>query len=234
MLAFSRLSALPLTQFSGHLARRLGSSHIYMIRNRWWNGWCRGGLGIGFLLVLNLGAVKEAKASTARTLGFSEIAKSAEIIADVTVQNLQSYWAAPAGGKAIRTRVDFAVNSAIKGNPGQTLSLEFLGGTVGDRSLRVPGVPQFAVGERYILFSAGPNQPLVCPVLGLDQGAMRVIHDNESNVDRVYRHWGQPVSATEKFESKVPTVAGATTRAYLRSADTVETFTGRARAAAAQ
>ena len=98
----------------------------------------------------------------------------------------------------------------------------------------MPDVPQFSPGERYILFCAGPGKALVCPVLGLDQGAMRVVHDNESNVDRVFRHWGQPVNRNEKFETKVPVIAGATTRDYLRSADTVEQFLERVRQEAAK
>jgi len=175
-----------------------------------------------------------SNASTARTLSFAELSKSAEIIADVTVQNVESYWATPAGVKAIRTKVTFTVNRAIKGNPGQSLALEFLGGQVGDRALAVPGLPRFSVGERFIIFSAGPDQALVCPVLGLDQGAMRVVHDTESNVDRVYRNWGQPVNENEPFETRVPVTAGVTTRDYLRSADTVERFTERVRQAVNQ
>ena len=64
-----------------------------------------------------------AVASLARTLSLAEITKSAEIIADVTVQNVQSYWAAPAGVKAIRTRVSFLVLQSIKGNPGRSFTL---------------------------------------------------------------------------------------------------------------
>ncbi|HEY0789795.1 MAG TPA: hypothetical protein VGD78_01910, partial [Chthoniobacterales bacterium] len=85
-------------------------------------------VGIGLLLA-SAGLGRSTYASTARTLGLVEMAKAAEIIADVTVTNLQSYWAAPAGVKAIRTKVTFAVNQVVKGNPGQTLTLEFLGGS---------------------------------------------------------------------------------------------------------
>ncbi|MBV9999031.1 MAG: hypothetical protein JO015_07950 [Verrucomicrobia bacterium] len=176
----------------------------------------------------------QAMASLARTMSLEQICKSAEIIADVTVQNVQSYWATPAGTKAIRTRVSFLVLKSIKGNPGGSLTLDFLGGEIDGRGLKVPDVPQFSPGERYILFCAGPGKALVCPVLGLTQGAMRVVHDNESNVDRVYRHWGQPVNGTEKFETRVPAMTGVTTRDYLRSADTVDQFLERVRQAASQ
>jgi hypothetical protein len=175
-----------------------------------------------------------AAASLARPLTLAEISKSAEIIADVTVQEVQSYWAAPAGVKAIWTRVTFLVSRSIKGNPAQSLVLNFLGGEIDGRGLAVPGTPKFAPGERYVLFCAGTDKALVCPVLGLDQGAMRVVHDNEDNVDRVFRCWGQPVNQNEKFETRVPAVAGVTTRDYLRSADTVDRFLERVRQAQTQ
>src|SRR5690348_8060189 len=45
---------------------------------------------VGFVVILAL--VARSDASTARTLSLAEISKSAEIIADVTVQNVESYW----------------------------------------------------------------------------------------------------------------------------------------------
>jgi hypothetical protein len=111
-----------------------------------------------------------AAASLARTLSFAEISKSAEIVADVTVQNAQSYWAAPAGVTAIRTHVSFLVLQSVKGNPDRSFTLDFLGGEVDGPGLQVPDVPQFLPWERYILFCAAPGKALVCPVLGLTGG----------------------------------------------------------------
>jgi hypothetical protein len=56
----------------------------------------------------------------------SEISQKAEIIADVTAQNLSTFWVSPVGVKSIRTRVSLAVNWMINGAPSPTLSLEFL------------------------------------------------------------------------------------------------------------
>jgi hypothetical protein len=167
-----------------------------------------------------------AFASSARTLDLPEIAHQAEVIADVTVQKLTSYWSTPGGVRSIHTRVDFSVNRVIKGSVASTISLEFLGGEVQNRGLKVPGVPQFSVGERFIIFSHAPGLPFVSPIVGLDQGSLRVVHDSESNVDRVFRHWGQPVSEQEDFKSRVP-VSPATDRNYLRSANTVDHFAER-------
>jgi hypothetical protein len=168
-----------------------------------------------------------AFASSARTLDLPEIAKQADVIADVTVQNLTSYWSSPGGVRSIHTRVDFSINKVIKGSAASTISLEFLGGEVGDRGTKVPGVPQFSKGERFVIFSHAPGLPFVSPILGLDQGSLRVIHDDESNVDRVFRHWGQPVSEQEDFKSRIAVNQATTNRSYLRSANTVDHFAER-------
>jgi hypothetical protein len=175
-------------------------------------------------------SLPQAHASSAMPLSLRQITQSAALIADATVRSVTSYWATPSGAQTLRTKVTFTVNQALKGDPGPTFTLEFLGGTVGEQSLTVEGVPQFQPGERYILFSESPDKAVVCPILGLDQGALRVIHDQESNADRMFRHWGQPVNAQENFASRRPAVAGVTTRDYLRTADTVEEFLARVRA----
>ncbi len=183
-----------------------------------------GNLSLKISCVCILLASSSAFGSTALTLDLPELAQRAEIIADVTAQSLSSYWVSPAGAKSIRTRVNFTVNRMIKGTPAPTLSLEFLGGAVGNRGLKVAGIPQFAPNERYVIFSYAPDKTVICPILGLDQGALRVVHDNEGNVDRVFRFWGQPVSEQERFTSRMPAATGLTTRDYLRSADTVDRF----------
>jgi hypothetical protein len=157
------------------------------------------------------------------------IRRTLAVGAVATVQSVNSYWATPSGAQTLRTKVTFQVNQALKGSPGSTFTLEFLGGTAGEQSLTVEGVPQFQPGERYVIFSESPDKAVVCPILGLDQGALRVVHDHESNVDRVFRHWGQPVNAQEEFTSRSPVVPGVTTRDYLRTADTVQQFLNRVR-----
>jgi len=75
-----------------------------------------------------------------------------------------------------------------------------------------------------ILFSYGPDKSFVSPVIGFDQGALRVIKDQQNNVDRVYRWWGQPVNESQPFNSRVQVFAGTTTTEQLRAANSVEEF----------
>ena len=165
------------------------------------------------------------QATTVRQLDLPELAQQAEVIADVTVTGIQSYWASPAGGKAIHTRVTFSLNSApLKGQVASPFTLDFLGGTVGNHRMEVSGMPKFQVADRLILFSYGPDKTFVSPVIGFDQGAFRVIRDQQNNVDRVYRWWGQPVNESQPFNSRGPVSAGITTAQQLGAANSVEEF----------
>jgi len=166
-----------------------------------------------------------SQATTVKQLDLPELAQQAEIIADVTVAAVQSYWASPAGAKAIHTRVTFSLNSApLKGQVTSPFTLDFLGGTVGNHRMEVSGMPKLQVGDRLILFSYGPDKTFVSPLIGLDQGALRVIRDQQNNVDRVYRWWGQPVNESQPFNSRAPVSAGATTAEQLSTANSVEEF----------
>jgi len=166
-----------------------------------------------------------SQATAVRQLDLPELAQQAEVIADVTVTGIESYWASPAGGKAIHTRVTFSLNLApLKGQVTSPFTLDFLGGTVGDHRMEVSGMPKLQVGDRLILFSYGPDKTFVSPVIGFDQGALRVIRDQQDNVDRVYRWWGQPVNEAQPFNSRVPVSAETTTAEQLRAANSVEEF----------
>jgi hypothetical protein len=166
------------------------------------------------VFILAVASPMNSQATTVRQLDLPELAQQAEVIADVTVSGIESFWASPAGGKAIHTRVTFSLNSApLKGQVTSPFALEFLGGTIGNHRMEVSGMPKLQVGDRLILFSYGPDKTFVSPVIGFDQGALRVIRDQQSNVDRVYRWWGQPVNESQPFNSRVPVSAETKTAA---------------------
>jgi hypothetical protein len=177
------------------------------------------------VFILAAATCMNIQATTVRQLDLPELAQQAEVIADVTVTGIQSYWASPAGGKAIHTRVTFSLNSApLKGQVASPFTLDFLGGTVGNHRMEVSGMPKFQVGDRLILFSYGPDKSFVSPVIGFDQGALRVIRDEQNNVDRVYRWWGQPVNESQPFNSRGPLSAGTKATQQLGAANSVEEF----------
>jgi hypothetical protein len=90
--------------------------------------------------------------------------------------------------------------------------------------MEVSGMPKFQVGDRLILFSYGPDKTFVSPVIGFDQGALRVIRDQQNSVDRVYRWWGQPVNESYPFTSRAPASSKSATAEQLQPANSVEEF----------
>lgn len=72
-------------------------------------------------------------------------------IALVETVSVRSDWQTHAQGKHIVTTVRFKVERTLKGQAGQELQLEFLGGTIGGLTMEVDGMPQFQVGDRDVL-----------------------------------------------------------------------------------
>jgi len=75
------------------------------------------------------------------------------------------------------TTVTLRVEQALKGEfrAGDTLSFRQMGGTVGQTTLRTPGLPQFAAGDRVLLFlNARLDNPAVSPLVGWSQGCWRI------------------------------------------------------------
>jgi hypothetical protein len=164
-------------------------------------------------------------ATTVKVLDLPQLVQQAELIADVTVTNVASFWNAPAGGKAIHTRVTFQLNRPVlKGQVSSPFYLDFLGGVVGDRATRVAGMPEPKTGDRLIIFSYAPDKIFASPILGFDQGALRVVRTKEDNIDRVYRWWGQPVSESQPFTTRFAPSPTAVTPQLLRTANSVDDF----------
>ncbi|MBN1419715.1 MAG: hypothetical protein JXP34_13130 [Planctomycetes bacterium] len=102
----------------------------------------------------------------------------------------------------IATRYTFAVTEFIKGGgregggteaggAARTYTLTQLGGTVGERTLWIPGSARFSPGEEVIIFVAGGGRAEAPAVtVGLAQGKFQIYWDAESRVRRVRRSLG--------------------------------------------
>jgi hypothetical protein len=158
-------------------------------------------------------------------LELDDMIRQSDFIADVTVLKSESFRADPIVPAKIKTRVYFKVNQTLKGSVTGTFHLDFPGGTVGQITRTVMGMPTFQTAQRLIVFGrTDPNA--FSPLIGMAQGALQIIHDDATNVDRVYRWWGQPVNESESFAEKKATSAQASPD-YLRSAESVQAFTQR-------
>jgi hypothetical protein len=124
--------------------------------------------------------------------------------------DVRSQWVSTSSGPAIVTRVTFRVIRTLKGELGAQTQLEFLGGTVGEYRMEVPGIPRFRVGDEDVLFVDERGQP-VSPVVGFMHGRFRVLDEPGTGRRLVARHDFAPlVSVSEIGAATVsPRVASA-------------------------
>jgi hypothetical protein len=119
------------------------------------------------LLVAAISALSlpwRVSATSVLSISFEDlVAKSVTIIRGEAVA-VRSQWRDRSPDSPIVTIVTIRVLETLKGEPIGLLDLEFLGGSIGGRTLAVSDMPRFQVGDRDFLFinSAGrPMNPLV-------------------------------------------------------------------------
>ncbi len=154
-----------------------------------------------WLPVLCLGAllfgVRTASPTTVIAPTFVELVDNAREIFVGEVVARRSQWVDAPGGRAIVTLVTFRIVDSLKGGLRTETSLEFLGGTVGETSLMVAGMPEFKVGDRDVVFVG--NRSGVSPVMGLGYGRFRITKDPVRGADEVRTFDGAPLSSTSSL-----------------------------------
>jgi hypothetical protein len=127
---------------------------------------------------------------------FDQLVSASDLIVRGIVTDVHSVTVDTPQGEAIRTLVTLHVEKTLKGSAGADVTLSFLGGTVGHRTLTVHGMPKFEVGAREIVFVAN-NGHAMCPVLAAGHGRYHVRHDASTNRDLVLRDNGDPLQSTD-------------------------------------
>ena len=143
-------------------------------------------------------------APTARALSvipptFAELVAESESIVRGEVTAVRSAHDDDSPGRPIRTYVTFDVVRTLKGvTPAAgTLTLVFLGGTVGTDTLSIPGMPAFSLGDREILFVAR-NGKTYCPLIAAGHGRYRILRDAATQRDYVARENRTPLEDPEE------------------------------------
>jgi len=101
-------------------------------------------------------------------MSFEEIVTAADTIVVAEAIDSRAQWVTSGASRAIITRVTFRVTDTLKGLDRLLLPLEFRGGTIGDVSYEVSGVPTFELGDRAVLFVLAAR--VVSPIVGHMQG----------------------------------------------------------------
>ena len=151
-----------------------------------------------------LSFVRLAQATSVTEVSFPDLVQRADVIAVGTVAEIKEQW--DETRKAPLTFVTFSQLTVLKGNPGESMTLEFLGGrTPQGLVLTIPGVPQFTVGEKTVVFCAGNHRDF-CPLVGVWQGLLRVRTDPQRGVETVSDNFRVPITSIQagKFVKLTP------------------------------
>lgn len=160
------------------------------------------------LLFAALVATPPAGATSVIPPSFPELVAEAEAIYRGKVAAVESRRVArPDGGTVIKTFVTFTVDRVLKGAARGEVTLELLGGTVGEETLHVTGMPRFSVGQREFVF-VQKNGTQLCPLVGLMHGRYRVLTDENTPRDYVARDNGAPLTDTAEVELPMTPLPG--------------------------
>lgn len=121
-------------------------------------------------------AAAQALASVAIPLALDDLVSQSKGIVVGTVTAIESHW--DARRAAIDTTIEIAVSDILKGGPAvPTVTLKQSGGTVGGVHAWVNGSPEFALGERVLVFLS-TNADGSLRVLQLAQGKLSIVADD--------------------------------------------------------
>lgn len=136
---------------------------------------------------------------------FDALVAEADAVFEGEVVDVRSQTVTNGANEVITTQVSFRVAKTHKGNPGPVAVLEFLGGTVGNRTFVVDGVPQFAVGDQDILF-VNQHERLISPVVGMHYGRFKIARGAGGASRRVFGHHGGALALRMPAGSAAPEI----------------------------
>lgn len=124
---------------------------------------------------------------------FEQLVATAEVVVDGEVTGVRSELSDHEGRPLVNTFVTIRVIDTLKGTPGGTIELRMLGGTVGDVTLHVSGVPKFKAGERNLFFIEG-NGVNFCPLVAVPHGYYPITERASDGATVVLRSNGEPLA----------------------------------------
>jgi hypothetical protein len=161
-----------------------------------------------------------ARATSVIPPSFPELVHEADGIYRGRVTDIQARRAtAPDGTAIIKTHVTFTIERTLKGPARRELTLDFLGGTIGDESMSVGGMPKFTLGSTEYVF-VQRNGVQFCPLVAMGHGRYRLTRDNTSARDYIARDNGHPLTdlaeVALKLEDNLPAPVRAARAASAR------------------
>lgn len=112
-----------------------------------------------------------AIATTLEPVTLDEQIEQSEVIFRGRVESKDAEIEQLENGRRIVTHVTFIPTEIYKGRVPSRVTLDFLGGKMGDVEMVVDGMPVFEVGNEYVLFVSEDGNR-ACPVVGWTQGSL--------------------------------------------------------------
>ena len=137
---------------------------------------------------------------------FAELVAEADVIVRARVVSLQPFAEKSPAGEVLRTRITFVVEATLKGRHEGGLTLDFLGGELDGRGLRVPGMPTFTPGATEMLFVTRQGAGL-CPLVAAGHGRYRVLTDRVSGREFIARNDFTPLASEHDVQLPFTTAA---------------------------
>lgn len=130
-------------------------------------------LGWGLIAALGVAYAEGARASVVEALDLAALTATAEEVVVARVVAQASHY--DEHGRIV-TDVEMLVEQAEKGSaqPGKTVLVRRLGGSVNGVGMRVEGEPSFVSGERTLLFAQKLPKTTVLRAVGMSQGVLRI------------------------------------------------------------
>jgi hypothetical protein len=167
-----------------------------------------GGFVFGFVVA------RMAMATTVIPPTFNELVTRAQSIVHAEVTGIRCERTPYGSGSVIHTYVRFSVIKVLKGVANDTIELRLLGGTVGDETMAVDGMPSFVVGNRDVLFVEN-NGTQWCPLVGVMHGRYRLQRRATDGAEVVHRDNGVPLG--DPAEVQLPMAQGAAATLFARA-----------------
>jgi hypothetical protein len=150
-------------------------------------------------------------ATSVRAPAFEILVDRADLIFTGRAVAQRSEWNDVQGQKSIVTFVSFAVEKVHKGRADAVITLQFLGGTVGQVSMDVADMPRFRKGERAVLFIEN-NGLAASPVIGFFHGRFP-LRKIGSGPDEMLKYNGEPLGDVAEIGQEKRVSRPATKRA---------------------
>ena len=161
---------------------------------------------IAMLVFMTLAAISSGNASSVKEVTMAEMLQVCQFVFEGKVISSESE---ENSRKRIHTFVTFEIQEIIKGDhPVDSITLSFLGGTVGDVTMMVSDMNFPEIGEHGIYFVESIKRSQVNPLYGWSQGHF-LVETDDSGTEMVLTRNRQPVievkSDTQMTSTQIPT-----------------------------